>query len=323
MSDTAIAVPGRVEALPGPGPWLGALKGLWRFARHKPLGAAGLVIIVAMVVCAVFADNQLVTLFRRDDPLLAPYYYDDQDIANRLRPPSPSHLFGTDRLGRDMLSQVIYGARTSLLIGLSAVAISMGLATLVGTVSGYIGGRLDLLVQRLVDAWISFPAIVILLTGVQVAKEYAGPSPTTQSAAIVAVLGLVLAAGASRVIRGATLAVKNNVFVEAARAVGASDMRIIFRHILPNVMPVVIVLATLQLGAAILAVGTIGFLGFGVPAPFPDWGRMLSTEGLLFMRAHPWLAVWPGLAIFLAVWGLNVLGDALRDLLDPRLRGLR
>ncbi|MCS7276802.1 MAG: ABC transporter permease [Dehalococcoidia bacterium] len=322
MSDTAIAVSGRVEAIPGPGPWLGALRGLWRFARRKPLGAVGLSIIVAMVVCAVFADNQLVTLFQRDDPLLAPYYYDDQDIANRLQGPSLSHLFGTDRLGRDMLSQVIYGARTSLLIGLSAVIISMGLATLVGTVSGYLGGKLDLLIQRLVDAWISFPAIVILLTGVQVAKEYAGPSPTTQSAAIVAVLGLVLAAGASRVIRSATLALKNNMFVEAARAVGASDVRIIFRHILPNVMPVVIVLATLQLGAAILAVGTIGFLGFGVPAPFPDWGRMLSTEGLLFMRAHPWLAVWPGLAIFLAVWGLNVFGDALRDVLDPRLRGL-
>ncbi len=322
MGEQVIVVPRRVEPLPGVRWGRAALRGSWRFLRRKPLGAAGLFILVLLVTCAVFADNQLVTLFRRADPLLAPYYYDDQNIGERLQGPSPSHLFGTDRLGRDVLSQIIYGARTSLLIGLSAVMISITLATAIGTVSGYVGGKLDLVAQRLVDAWISFPAIVILLTGVQVAKEYAGSSPTTQSAAIVAVLGVVLAAGASRVVRSAALAVKNNVFVEAARATGASDLRILIWHILPNVLPVVIVLATLQLGAAILAVGTIGFLGFGVPAPFPDWGRMLSTEGLLYMRAHPWLAVWPGLAIFLAVWGLNVFGDALRDILDPRLRGL-
>jgi peptide/nickel transport system permease protein len=176
-------------------------------------------------------------------------------------------------------------------------------------------------VQRVVDAWIAFPAIVILITGVQVAKGYVGEGPASQTTAIIIVLAVILAAGSSRVIRGTAISVKANQYVEAARALGATDLRIIVRYVLPNVMPVIVVLATLQLGIAILAEATISFLGFGIPPPFPSWGRMLSADGLLFMRADPWLAVWPGLTITLAVFGFNIFGDALRDVLDPRMRG--
>lgn len=294
-----------------------------RFIRRKPLGAFGGSLILLMLICAIFADRQAITFFQSSKPLLAPHFYDDQDISSkgRLQSPSLRHPFGTDRLGRDQLSQVIYGARVSIVVGLSSVLAAAIVATVIGVISGYLGGRFDLLVQRFVDAWIAFPAIVLLITGVQVAKGYVGDSPSAQTAAIIIVLAVLLAAGSSRVIRGATISIKSNQYVEAAKTVGASDLRIILLYILPNVMPVIIVLATVQLGVAILAEATISFLGFGVPPPFPSWGRMLSADGLLFMRADPWLALWPGLAIFLAVYGFNMLGDALRDVLDPRLRG--
>jgi peptide/nickel transport system permease protein len=226
-------------------------------------------------------------------------------------------------LGRDQLSRIIYGARVSVVIGLGSVIMGMVLATFVGVVSGYLGGWVDLAMQRIVDAWIAFPAIVILITGVQVAKAYLGDSTEAHEFAEIIVLGVVLAAGASRVIRSSAIAAKNNLYVEAARTIGATEIRILFRYILPNVMAVVIVLATLQLGIAILAEATISFLGFGVPPPQPSWGSMLSTDGLLLMRRDPWLAFWPGFAIFLVVFGFNVFGDALRDVLDPRLRGGR
>jgi peptide/nickel transport system permease protein len=299
------------------------LAGVVRFAARKPLGALGAFIIIVMLICAIFADRRAVTFFHDGTPLLAPYYYDDQNITSkgRLQPPSLEHPFGTDRLGRDQLSQIIYGARVSVVIGLSAVVTAAIVATLVGVLSAYIGGVFDLVVQRFVDAWISFPAIIILITGVQVAKGWVGGGATAQTFAIILVLAILLSAGSSRVIRGTAISVKTNQYVEAARVVGASDVRIVVSYILPNVMPVIVVLATVQLGVAILAEATISFLGFGVPAPFPSWGRMLSADGLLFMRADPWLAFWPGMAIFLAVYAFNMLGDAMRDVLDPRLRG--
>lgn len=318
----SLAMP--VEAADGPQRSVaGSLRGLARFARRKPLGAFGLALIVVMLICAVAADRQVFTFFQDSSPLLAPQHYDDQDItsAGRLQSPSLAHPFGTDRLGRDQLSQIIYGSRVSVVIGLASVVGAAIMATAIGVVSGYLGGRFDLITQRFIDAWIAFPAIVILITGVQVAKGYVGSSASAQTLAIILVLAVILAAGSSRVIRGAAIAVKNNQYVEAARAIGASDVRIVIHYILPNVMPVIIVLATLQLGIAILAESTISFLGFGVPPPFPSWGRMLSADGLLFLRADPWLALWPGMAIFLVVYGFNMFGDALRDVLDPRLRG--
>ncbi|HYM14269.1 MAG TPA: ABC transporter permease [Dehalococcoidia bacterium] len=298
-------------------------RGVLRFVRRKPLGAVGGAFVLLMLFCALFADRQVVTAFQDHTPLLAPHYFDDQNLRDRLQGPSLAHPFGTDGLGRDQLSQIIYGARVSLIVGLGAVFLAIALATAVGVVSGYVGGRFDMAVQRFVDSWIAFPAIVILISAIQVAKAYIGDSAEAQTFAVILVLGVVLAAGASRVIRSSAIAIKGNLYVEAARTIGATETRIVLRYILPNVMAVIIVLATLQLGAAILAEATVSFLGFGIPPPFPSWGRMLSTDGLLLMRRDPWLAFWPGFAIFLVVFGFNVLGDALRDVLDPRLRGGR
>ena len=179
----------------------------------------------------------------------------------------------------------------------------------------------DTLFQRLVDIWMSFPALVLLITIVSTFSR--GGDFWNRVLAIIVVMGVIMAAGSSRVIRGAAISVKNNQYVEAARCIGASDARILAQHVLPNVFAVIIILATVQLGAAILAESSISFLGWGVPPPFPSWGQMLSYKGILFMRAHPWIALWPGLAIALAVYGFNMLGDALRDVLDPRLRGGR
>jgi len=294
-----------------------------RFVRRKPLGALGASFIILMFICALFADRQVITLRQSTAPLVAPHYFDDQHLRDRLQGPSLAHPLGTDGNGRDQLSRIIYGARVSVIVGFSAVLLAMVVATTIGVFSGYVGGTFDIIVQRFVDAWIAFPAIVILISGVQVAKAYLGNSPEAQTFAVILVLGIVLAAGASRVIRSSSIAVKSNLYVDAARTIGATELRIVLRYILPNVMAVIIVLATLQLGAAILAEATISFLGFGIPPPFPSWGRMLGPDALLLVRRDSWLVFFPGLAIFVVVFGFNVFGDALRDVLDPRLRGGR
>jgi peptide/nickel transport system permease protein len=299
------------------------LRNIWKFTRQKPVGALGAFFIIVMFICALLADRQLISFGISHGQLLAPHFYDDQDLSNRLQGPSMAHPFGTDRLGRDMFSQIIYGARVSIVVGLGSVLLSSLIAGLVGVTSGYLGGKVDLVLQRLVDAWIAFPAIVILISGVQVAKAYVGSGAEAQTFAVILVLGIILAASASRVIRGAVIAIRNEPYIDAARAIGATDSWIVTRYIVPNVMAVIIVLATVGLGIAILAEATISFLGFGVPPPFPSWGRMLSTDALLYMRKDPWLAFWPGAAIFIAVFGFNMFGDALRDILDPRLRGSR
>lgn len=273
------------------------------FVRNQPLGTIGLVLVAGLIVTAIAA------------PLIAPYSYEFGVADDRLQPPTWTHLLGTDASGRDMLSRILYGSRISVTVGFGAVLIATGLATLIGTVSGYFGGWFDLVVQRLVDTWISFPALVLLISFVSVF----GPGLWN----ITIILGILLAPGASRVIRGATLAMRHQPYVEAALCLGASHPRILLRHVLPNVFTTVIVLATVQLGAAILAESTLSFLGYGVPPPYPAWGSMLSGTGRAFMLQSPWLSIWPGLAISLAVFGFNVLGDALRDELDPRLRGGR
>jgi len=270
------------------------------FARHKPLGAIGGAIILLLLIVALGA------------PLLAPYPYDVGVAAQRLQGPSLAHPFGTDANGRDLLSRVIWGARISVTIGFGAVAISTLLAVAVGTLSGYFGGWFDLLVQRLVDIWISFPALVLLVSLVAIL----GPGLWSTTL----ILGILLAPGTSRVVRSAVLAMRHLPYVESARCAGAGHLRIMRTCVLPNVSAAIIVLATTQLGAAILAESTLSFLGYGVPPPFPTWGAMLSGTGRAFMLQSPWLSVWPGLAISAAVFGFNMLGDALRDVLDPRLR---
>ena len=198
-------------------------------------------------------------------------------------------------------------------VGFGAVTLSILLATILGVTSGYFGGKIDVLVQRLVDAAMAFPTLVILLSIMAVL----GPGLLN----VILVLGIVPSFNRSRVIRSATLAAKENQYVEAAQAVGASHLRIILCYILPNVMAPIIIVATNALGAVILVEATLSFLGFGVPPPYPSWGEMLSGSGRSYMYKAPWMAIWPGVAISLAVFGFNMLGDALRDLLDPRLRG--
>ena len=269
--------------------------------RQKPLGAMGGALLIIMIGLALLADH------------VAPYDYDDADVFARLRSSSASHWLGTDNLGRDLLSRVIYGARVSMAVGFGGVALGLLGGTLVGLVSGYFGGRLDLVVQRFVDAFMCFPLRLVALT----IMALLGPGLLN----VILTLGLVLAVRDSRVIRGAVLAVKENLYVEAARALGAPHDTIIFRHVLPNVFAPMIILATVNIGAVILIEAALSFLGFGVPPPRPSWGGMLSSAGLVHMLRAPWLALWPGVALSLAVFSANMLGDALRDVLDPRLRG--
>ena len=276
-------------------------RGLARFCRRKPLGALGGLIVVTLVVMAVFAH------------WIAPHAYDETIRAARMKPPSLAFWMGTDNLGRDIFSRVVYGARVSVTVGFGAVLVATVLAATVGITSGYFGGAYDIVVQRVVDAWQSFPALVIVLSVMAVL----GPGTLN----VILALGVIGAAGASRIIRGATLGIVQNAYFEAARAIGCTHTRVILRYVLPNVAGTIIILATIGLGAAILAESALSFLGFGVPPPYPSWGAMLSGSGRSFMYRAPWMAFWPGLAISLAVFGFNMLGDGLRDLLDPRLRG--
>jgi len=278
-------------------------RGLWRLIKEKPLGAFGGVIVLGLLLCALLA------------PWIATNPYDQTNVRNRLKPPSSQFYFGTDNLGRDIFSRIVYGARVSVTVGFGAVSIGITLATIIGVGCAYFGGKADILVQRLVDAQVAIPGLLLLLNIMAVT----GPGLLN----IILALGIVSAAGSSRIIRSAALAAKENQFVEAARAVGASHLRIILCYILPNIMAPIIIITTVSLGFTILIESTLSFLGFGVPPPYPSWGEMLSGSGRSYMHKAPWMATWPGIAISLAVFGFNMLGDALRDLLDPRLRGGR
>jgi peptide/nickel transport system permease protein len=274
-----------------------------RFARQKPLGAIGGVIVVAMLVMTLFAE------------VIAPYSYDESVRGARMKPPGAAHWLGTDNLSRDLWSRIVYGARVSVTVGFATIALAMVAATAIGVSSAYFGGVFDLVVQRVVDAWLSFPYLIIILSVMAVL----GPGRVN----LILSIAIILASTNSRVIRGAALTVMQSQFVEAARAIGCGHARIIVRHILPNVTATIIILATIGLGTVILAESALSFLGFGVPPPYPSWGAMLSGSGRTYMFRAPWMAVWPGVAISLAVFGFNMLGDALRDVLDPRLRGTR
>ncbi|MBI1847266.1 MAG: ABC transporter permease [Candidatus Rokubacteria bacterium] len=274
---------------------------MWWFARRKPLGAIGAVIVIAMLVMAVFAER------------IAPFGYDETIRGARMRAPGPTHWLGTDNLGRDMWSRIVYGARVSVTVGFATILLGTVAATAVGVSSGYFGGGYDICVQRVVDAWMSFPFLVIVLSVMAVL----GPGLLN----VILALSVIIAATSSRVIRGATIGIAANTYVEAARALGAGHLRVILRYILPNVMATIIILATIGLGGVILAESGLSFLGFGIPPPYPSWGAMLSGSGRTYMFRAPWMALWPGVAISLGVFGFNMLGDALRDVLDPRLRG--
>ena len=276
---------------------------LGRLFREKPLGAAGAVVFVLFLFCGIFAD------------LLAPYGMNQINPVNRLKPPSWAFPFGTDNLGRDMLSRCLYGAQLSVIIGFCAAGLATFISVFLGIITGYLGGKIDLIIQRFVDAWQSFPDLIILIVVVSVV----GPGMPQ----IIVTLGLLLGIAGSRIIRSAVVSVRENMYVHAAQSIGASTPRILWRHILPNVLPPIIVLFTTRVGIVILAESGLSFLGLGVPPPAPTWGGMLSGSGRSFMFQGPWLALAPGLCLTVVVYATNMFGDALRDIFDPRMRGSR
>src|SRR6185436_7793392 len=289
------------ETLPRPWRLPALARTVLRFGRRKPLGAIGGVIVLALLVMAIFANR------------IAPYAYDQSIPAARTKPPSAQFWMGTDNLSRDIWSRVVYGARISVTVGFATVALATLMAAAVGVSSAYLGGTYDILVQRVVDAWISFPGLVVILS----LMAALGPGLLN----LIIALSILGAAGTSRVIRGAALSTMQNPYVEAARALGSGHWRIVVRHVLPNVLATVIIVATIGLGTVILAESALSFLGFGIPPPYSSWGAMLSGSGRSYMYHAPWMALFPSAAISLVVFGFNMLGDALRDVLDPRLRG--
>jgi peptide/nickel transport system permease protein len=249
---------------------------------------------------------------RRRDP-------DQIHLRNRLEGSSGEFWLGTDATGKDIFSRLVYGARISMMVGFGAVAIGTTGAAFLGIVSGFLGGATDKVIQRFVDAWQAMPGLIILITFLGIARRM--PSVNILLAMVLAI-GILSIAGSSRVIRAQVLTIKNQPYVEAARCMGAGNARIIWNCVVPNVFPLMLVSMTVALGGVILAEASLSFLGFG-PAGEPSWGQMLSVDGREYMRVQPGLAIWPGVCIALAVFGFNVFGDALRDTLDPRLRGSR
>ncbi len=272
-----------------------------RLWQEKPLGTVCGIIVLLFILVAVFAET------------LAPYPFDKVHLPAILKAPSAQFLLGADQLGRDLLSRLIFGARVSMLVGLTATLLNVVVATLIGITSGFIGGKLDLAVQRFVDAWMAFPGLLLLLTIMSIVGQGLFQ--------LILVLGISGGIVGSRVVRGAVIGVKENDYFLAARAVGTPTSRILIRHVLPNIMAPLIIVFSINIGGVIIAEASLSFLGFGLPPEIPSWGSMLSGEGRKYMEQAPWLALWPGLCLTIVVYALNMFGDAIRDLLDPRMRG--
>ena len=295
VSPVELAVGADVRLRPG------AWTTLARFFRKKPLGAAGGVLMLAMALTAVFAE-----VLQTHDPIAT-------DAAYTLGSPSAEHVFGTDHLGRDIYSRIVHGARVSLIVGLASTLLGSALGGIIGLLSGYIGGTTDLITQRVLDILQGLPLLVLAM----VVSAALGPSIQN----VIIAISVPIIPRAARVIRSSVLSIREMQYIEAARALGVRHLRIAFRHILPNTVGPFIVLCTAQLGSAILVEATLSFLSLGVPEPYPSWGRMLSVSATEYAQKAPHLVLFPGVAISLAVFGSNLLGDALRDVLDPRLRG--
>ena len=274
---------------------------LARLWREKPLGSVCGIIILMLILVGILAD------------VLAPYDHMEPHTEDILQAPSAQFLLGTDYVGRDFLSRLIHGARLSLIVGLAATTLNVVVAVLIGGSSGFFGGKLDLAVQRFVDAWMAFPGLLLLLTVMSIVGR--------GMLQIIVVLGITGGIVGSRTVRGAVIDIKENAYFHAAQSIGSAGWRTFIRHVLPNIAPVVIVIFTINIGGVIISEASLSFLGFGLPPSVPSWGAMLSREGRQFMEIAPWLALWPGLALTITVYCLNMFGDALRDLLDPRLRG--
>ncbi len=274
---------------------------LIRLVKEKPLGMVGGIITLLLLLTGIFAD------------FLAPYGINECHAMDLLAPPSARFWLGTDNLGRDILSRVIFGARISVIVGLAASTLATIISLIIGVLCGYIGGKLDLIVQRVVDAEMCIPGLILLMIMISII----GPGMWQ----IIIVLGLLWGIFGSRIIRSAVIGIKENVYVAAAEAIGCSTTRILTRHILPNIMAPTIILFTIRVPNVILTEASLSFLGFGIPPPVPSWGGMLSGSGRQYMHQAPWMVIWPGLALAIVVYGVNMFGDAVRDLLDPRLRG--
>ena len=323
-----------LEALEAPlaPAWRRWLAGGLSFARRKPLGAFGALILAVTLAVALFS------------PWIARYPYAEPHFSDTLQSPNGTYWFGTDVLGQDFFSRMVIGSQVTVLAGLGTVLVAAFLSIVVGGISGYLGGRVDMIAQRVVDVWVSIPAIFLLIVFLSVLGTGGdgflglGRGPNVgldpkdgdwiwytffRSSVVIFSLGIIFAGYGARIVRSAVLAVKENVYMDAARALGASNIRIMLHYVLPNIMPLVIVLASVNLGAAVLAEATVSFLGFGIQRPFPTWGGLLDVDGRVYGVGHEWLSIIPGLAIFVCVYAFNMLGDALRDVLDPRLRGGR
>lgn len=272
---------------------------VWKRLKKNKMAVFGLVIIVILFLTAIFAD------------FIAPYTFKEQDLMNMFQTPSKEHLFGTDEFGRDIFSRVVYGSRISLEVGFIAVGISLVVGGVLGAVAGYYGGRLENIIMRIMDVLLAIPQILLAIAIVAAL----GPSIINLMIAV----GISSIPGYARLVRASVLTIREQEFVEAAKAVGSSDLRIIFKHILPNCMAPIIVQATIGVAIAILTAAGLSFIGLGIQPPIPEWGSMLSS-GRSYIRDYPHMTLYPGLAIMLTIFSLNLLGDGLRDALDPKLR---
>ena len=272
-----------------------------RLVKEKPLGTVTGIIILILILVSIFAD------------VVAPYDYSEIVLTDILEGPSARHPLGTDSLGRDFLSRLIQGGRVSILVGLTVTTLSVVGSAVIGATSGFFGGKFDLIVQRWVDAYTAYPGLILLITLMAVVGR--------GLIQVILVLGLTGAVGGGRGIRSWVIAIKESDYVLAAAAVGNTRFRTLFRHILPNVTPLIIIGFSMSIGGVIMSLASLGFLGYGLPFDIPDWGGMLSREGRQYMEQAPRLALLPGLALTIVVYSLNMFGDAMRDLLDPRMRG--
>ncbi|MDO8750811.1 MAG: ABC transporter permease [Dehalococcoidia bacterium] len=276
-------------------------RGALRFARKQPLGLAGILMVLIVIAGAIFAP-----LLGTGDPNM-------DDFTIRLRGPSGANWFGTDEYGRDLWTRILFGARISLEVGFISVFTGSILGLAIGVATGYVGGMTDTITERLVEIMLSIPAIVLALA--LMAALGSGVDK------VIIAIAITFLPRTIRIMRGTVLSVKENVYIEAARAIGAATPRILFRHILPNVMAPYLIVASSLLGAAILIEATLSFLGLGIPPPHPSWGRMLAGNLMSYAMSAPWMVVFPGAALSVIVLGFNLFGDALRDMWDPRLRG--
>jgi peptide/nickel transport system permease protein len=270
------------------------------FAVRKPLGAFGAFIILAMIILAIIAP------FITDDP-------NRWHRADALQGPSATYWLGTNDLGQNLWAMIVNGARISLYVGILSVALGSGTGGTIGLLSAYYGGKVDVVIQRFMDAWMGIPSLILALA----IMAALGQSLNN----VVLAIGIGAIPGANRIVRSQALAVKQSEYVMAARAIGATDTRIMALHVFPQCIAPWLIIASAALGSAIIAEASLSFLGMGVPPTVPTWGGMLSTRGREYFAVAPWMAIWPGFAISLAVYGFNLFGDALRDVLDPRLRG--